>query len=347
MHITQLAHHLQAQLDASFIPTLDITGVAPIDQAQADEITFLANSKYTSKLQGCQAGAILVSEDFSESSPIPLLRVKHPYLAFAQAIELFHPVSRPPAEIHPTAVIGANVQLGEGVSIGAYVVIEAGARIGNRVIIHPHCVIYPEATIGDDTILHSHVVIREQVNLGNQVIIQNGVVVGGDGYGFVTLPNGTHYKIPQVGTVVIEDQVEIQANSTIDRATLGETRIKTGTKVDNLVQVAHNCTVGQHSLLCGQVGLAGSTHVGNHVVLAGQVGAAGHLSIGDGTMAGAKTGINNNLPPGSRVSGYPAMDHKVWLKMVAELKQLPQLMRRFRQLERQILGEQASDSSPS
>lgn len=334
MQIGELALRLQAQLDPS--TDGEILGVAPIDQARQSDVTFLANPKYSHQLQTCQAGAILVSEDFNAPAPCPLLRVKHPYFAFAQAIELFYPPQRLPSQIHPTAIIGQNVKLGQDVAIGAYVVIGDDVVIGDRVTIHPHCVIYQGANLGDETLLHSHVVIREQVKLGNQVIVQNGVVIGGDGYGFVTLPNGQHYKIPQVGTVVIEDQVEIQANSTIDRATLGETRIGQGTKVDNLVQIAHNCTVGQHSLLCGQVGLAGSTQVGNHVVLAGQVGAAGHLKIGDGTIAGAKTGINNSLPAGSRVSGYPAMDHKLWLRMVAELKQLPQLMKRLRKLEHQL-----------
>ncbi|AFY59823.1 UDP-3-O-(3-hydroxymyristoyl)glucosamine N-acyltransferase [Synechococcus sp. PCC 6312] len=334
MEIVELAARLQAQLDP--MTNLEILGVAPIDQAQESDITFLANPKYAHKLQDCQAGAILVNEDFEAPAPCPLLRVKHPYLAFAQAIELFYPPTPLPTQIHPTAVIGQNVRFGQDVAIGAYVVIGDNVVIGDRVTVHPHCVIYQGASLGDDTLLHSHVVIREQVKLGNQVIIQNGVVIGADGYGFVTLPNGQHHKIPQVGTVVIEDQVEIQANTTIDRATLGETRLGKGTKVDNLVQIAHNCTVGQHSLLCGQVGLAGSTQVGNHVVLAGQVGAAGHLSIGDGTMAGAKTGINNSLPAGSRVSGYPAMDHKLWLRMVAELKQLPQLIKRLRKLENQL-----------
>lgn len=336
MNLGELAHYLGATLSHPEAAQVKVSGVATIEEATAAQVTFLSNSKYISKLEQCQAGAILVPEKFTTTAPMPLLHVAHPYLAFAKAIELFHPAPPPNQQIHPTAVLGSGVTLGQGVTIGAYVVIGDRVQLGDRVTIHPHCVIYDDAVVGNDCLLHSHVTLRERVQLGDRVILQNGVILGADGYGFVPMADGSHYKIPQVGTVVVEDDVEIQALSTIDRATLTETRIGAGSKVDNLVMVAHNCTIGKNAILCAQVGLAGSTHVGNNVILAGQVGAAGHLTIGDRSIASAKTGINNSLPPGSQVGGYPNMDQKLFLRVTAAVKQLPQLLRRFRALETQV-----------
>lgn len=342
MQIRALAHALGAEVDPQL--ELEITGVNTIEAAGPQDVTFLGNPKYAAKLNTCQAGAILVAQSFAVPLLIPVLRVDHPYLAFAKALELFHPPSKPKRAIHPTAVLGQGVVLGCNVAIGAYSVVGDRVVIGDNVTIFPHCMIYDGAVIGAGSTLHSHVVVREQVQLGQRVILQNGAVIGADGYGFVPLPDGSHYKIPQVGTVVLEDDVEVQAQTTIDRATVGVTRVGQGSKIDNLVQVGHNSTIGEHTLLCGQVGLAGSTQVGNHVVLAGQVGAAGHLTIGDRTIAAARSTILQSVPPNSQVGGFPAIDHKLWLRVVTELKQLPQMVRRLRHLEQKLAVIEKPDS---
>jgi UDP-3-O-[3-hydroxymyristoyl] glucosamine N-acyltransferase len=334
MHIQELARHLNAEIDPGL--ALEIQGVASLEEASASDITFLGNPKYLRQLQTCQAGAILVSSQFSDALPMPALRVENPYLAFAQAIELFHRKPRLPLGIHPTAVLGEGVVLGQNVTIAAYVVIGNQVHIGDQVTIHPHCVIYDGAVIGSGSILHSHVVVRETVRIGERVVLQNGVVIGADGYGFVTLKDGSHYKILQAGTVVLDDDVEVQAQSTIDRATIGTTRVGHGTKIDNLVQVGHGSTIGKHSLICAQVGLAGSTKVGNHVILAGQVGAAGHLEIGDRAIASAQTGIHNDVEPGAIISGYPGIPNKLWLKSVAIFNRLPEMYQSLKQLQRRL-----------
>ncbi len=334
MHIQELARRLQAEVEPGL--DLEIQGVAPMEAAGSQEVTFLSNPRYISKLKDCQAGAILIAKSFAGEVSIPVLRVEHPYLAFAQAIELFYRKPQPSRTIHPTAVLGEGVVLGQNVAIGAYVVIGDQVQIGDDVTIYPHCTIYDGAAIGAGAILHSHAVIREQVRLGERVIVQNGAVIGADGFGFVPLADGSFAKILQAGTVVLEDDVEVQSLSAIDRATVGVTHVGQGCKIDNLVQVGHGSKIGDHTLLCGQVGLAGSTEVGKHVILAGQVGTAGHLTIGDRVVAAARTGITQSLPPGVQVNGYPAIDHKLWLRVMAELKNLPQLMRRLRRLERKL-----------
>jgi len=334
MEIATLAAQLDGQLNPPDLK-LEITGVGTMEEATADQITFLANPKYLAKLPDCRAGAILVAPGLDAPDlRIPRIEVAHPYYAFARAIALFHSPPPPKPGIHPTVILGEGVELGENVTMGAYVVVGDRARIGDHVVIHPHCAIYADAVIGAGSILHSHVAIREGVILGERVIVQNGAVIGGDGFGFVPMPDGTFYKILQAGTVTLGDDVEIQALSAIDRATIGTTTIGPGTKVDNLVQVGHGCKIGDHTLLCGQVGLAGSTTVGNHVILAGQVGAAGHLTIGDRVQVGASSGINHSIPPNTQVSGYPAIDHKLWLRVSAALKLLPDLIQRVRRLER-------------
>jgi len=334
MEIQDLARALNAQADPSL--NIEITGVSTLEEASPSDVTFLSNPKYIRKLGDCQAGAVLVSPNFGALVSIPMLRVENPYLAFAQAIELFYHKPSPPRMIHPTAVLGEKVILGQNVSIGAYVVIGNNVRIGNDVTIYPHCAIYNEVQIGSGSILHSHVVVREQVILGERVILQNGAIVGSDGYGFVPLADGTFYKIMQAGIVVLEDNVEVQAQSTIDRASIGTTRIGKGTKIDNLVQVGHGSNVGKHTLLCAQVGLAGSTQVGNNVILTGQVGTAGHLTIGDRVVAAARSGITKSIPPKTQVGGYPAMEHKLWLRLTAELKNLPKLGQRLRRIEQKL-----------
>lgn len=343
MKLQAIATYLDAVIDPKNCD-LEIQGVASIEDATPQEITFLGNAKYLKKLNTCQAAALIVDHKFvAEGLDLPLVRVDQPYLAFAKTLELFYAKAQPAALIHPTAVLGEKVTVGEGVSIGAYVVIGDGVKIGDRVTIRPHCTIYEGVEIGADSYLHSQVTLREAVKIGERVLIQNGVVIGADGFGFVPLKDGSFYKILQAGTVTIGDDVEVQALSAIDRATIGTTAIGSGSKIDNLVQVGHGSKIGHHSLLCGQAGLAGSTTIGNHVILAGQVGAAGHLTIGDRSQVAAGSGINHDVAPGSTIGGYPAMDHRLWLRTVAAVKELPKLIQRLRKLEQAVAqGEEQS-----
>ena len=307
----------------------EITGVEGIEQAGPGQLTFVANPKYTPFARTTKAGAVLVTEDF-EPIAAATLRTANPYLAFARAIDVFHPAPEYPAGIHPTAVIDPSATIGEGAHIGPYVVVGAGVSIGQGATLLPHVVIYPKAKIGDDFFAHAHSVVRESCQLGDRVILQNGAIVGSDGYGFAKEDGGTWHKITQSGAVVLGDQVEIQANSCIDRASVGNTEIARGTKVDNLVQVGHGSTVGENTLLCSQVGLAGSSHVGKNVVLAGQVGVVGHSLIGDGVIVTAQSGVPGDVAPGSVISGSPAFEHRRWMRSVAAFNRLPELVKQMR-----------------
>jgi UDP-3-O-[3-hydroxymyristoyl] glucosamine N-acyltransferase len=263
-----------------------------------------------------------------------MLRSKNPYLAWAKAIELFyHPPSYVPG-IHPTAVIHpkAKKKLGKNAHIGPYVVIEEDVVIGDNAVLLAHVVIYRGATIGNNFFAHAHAVVREFCRLGDNVLLQNGAVVGCDGFGFAKDEAARWHKIVQSGNVVVESDAEIQANACIDRASIGETRIGQGTKIDNLVHVGHSCTIGHDTLLCAQVGLAGTTDVGNNVILAGQVGVSGHVKIGDGAIAIAQSGIPHDVPPGAMVSGAPAIDHRLWLKCCAAYAKLPEIAKAVRKL---------------
>jgi UDP-3-O-[3-hydroxymyristoyl] glucosamine N-acyltransferase len=305
-------------------PDLEITGVAGIEGAGPGQLTFLSNAKYSRLARTTKASAVIVAEDFPALNTA-MLRSKNPYLAFAHALELFY---RPPQYapgIHPTAVIHPSVQLGSGAHVGPYVVIQEDVRIGAYAVLLAHAVMYRGARIGDNFLAHSHAIVREFCQIGNNVVLQNGVVVGGDGFGFAKDDRGQWHKIVQSGPAVIEDDVEIQSNACIDRASVGETRIARGTKIDNLTQVGHGSKVGEDTLLCAQVGLAGSTEVGNHVILAGQVGVAGHCKVGDGVIATAQSGIPNDVAARAVVSGYPAIDNKLWLRCVALFNRLPEM----------------------
>ncbi len=306
----------------------EITGVEGIETAGPGQLTFVANPKYTPFARTTKAGAVLVTEDFPQIAAATL-RTANPYLAFARAIDLFKPAPLYPAGIHPTAVIDPTATVGENAHIGAYVVIGAEVIIGPGATLLPHVVIYPKAQIGKDFFAHAHAVVRESCRLGDGVILQNGAIVGSDGYGFAKEDGGTWHKITQSGAVVLGDRVEIQANSCIDRASIGDTEIGSGTKVDNLVQVGHGSTVGQDTLLCSQVGLAGSSHVGNKVVLAGQVGVVGHSFIGDGVIVTAQSGVPGDVAPGSVISGSPAFEHRRWMRSVAAFSRLPDLVRQM------------------
>ena len=324
MKLADLAQHLGATLQGD--PAILITGVASIETAGPGDLTFVANPKYAALARTTRAGAVLVEPDFTEIHA-STLRITNPYLAFARAIEIFYKSPAYPPGIHPTAVISPSAKIGANPHVGAYVVIGDNVTLGDNAVLLPHAVIYDHVRAGNNLLLHSHAVVREHCQLGDNVVLQNGAIVGADGFGFARQSDGSWYKILQSGPAVLEDNVEIQANACIDRASIGETRIGNGAKVDNLVQVGHGSTVGTNTLLCAQVGLAGSTIIGKGVILAGQVGVAGHCTVGDGAIATAQSGIPGDVAPGKVVSGYPAIDNRQWLRVVALVNRLPELLR--------------------
>jgi UDP-3-O-[3-hydroxymyristoyl] glucosamine N-acyltransferase len=328
MKLKDIAARIGARLEPENADA-DIVGVSGIEEAKPSQITFIANAKYAAAAKTTQASAIIVDEKFPALST-PTLRTRNPQFAYARVVELFHQPPAFPRGIHPTAVIDPTAKIGANASIGAYTVIYNNVEVGEGCTLLPHVVLYPGVKIGRNFTAHAHVSVRENCQIGNNVLLHNGVVIGADGFGFAKDDKGSWYKIIQSGKVVIEDDVEVQANSCIDRASLGETRIARGVKIDNLVQVGHNCTVEENAMLCAQVGLAGSTEIGKNVILAGQVGVAGHLKIGDGAIATAQTGIPNNVEAGKLVSGYPAIDNKQWLRSVAVFNKLPELAKAVR-----------------
>ena len=314
-------------------PETEITGVSGIEEAGPDQLTFVSNRKYAANARTAQAGAILVTEDFPKLQT-PTLRTPNPYLAFARSIELFYTPPQREANIDRTARIAASASIGPNSSVGPYAVIEDDVEIGNDATIGPFTHIAKGTRIGESFRTYSHVSVREYSLIGNNVILQDGARIGSDGYGYAKQDGGSYYKIVQSGIVVLEDDVEVGANATIDRATVGETRIRRGAKIDNLVQVGHASVVGENTLLCAQVGLGGSSRIGKDVVLTGQVGVAGHLEIGDGVIATAQTGIPNSVEAGTIVSGYPAIENRLWLKCSAVFKRLPELLKRLEALEK-------------
>ncbi len=328
MRLSVLAEQLGAVLTGATADP-EITGVAGIESASASEVTFVANRKYAAMAQTTAAAAILVEPDFA-ATPVPTLRLANPYLAFARAIELFYQAPAYPPGVHPTAVVAASAVVGERAHIGPYVVVSEGVVLGDDAVLLAHVVLYPGVTVGDRFFAHAHAVVRERCRLGDDVTLQNGAVIGADGFGFAKGAGGRWVKIVQSGVAVLESSVEVQANACVDRASIGETRIRAGAKIDNLVQVGHGSAVGENTLLCAQVGLAGSTTIGKNVILAGQVGVAGHLTVGDGAVATAQTGIPSDVAPNTVVSGYPAMDNRAWLRTVAAVNRLPEVLRKLR-----------------
>ncbi len=336
MKLQDLAQKLGCRLEGD--PSIEITGVAGIDHALPGEATFLANRRYSPQLKTTQASAVFLEDAVALErapglAPLAALRTANPYLAFAQAIELFY---QPPAYVpgvHPTAVIAASARIAPGAHIGPYCFVDEDVEIGPYAVLHSFVTIYRGAKIGAHFFAHAHAVVREHCRIGDRVILQNGVVIGGDGLGFAKRADGTWHKMAQSGPTILEDDVEVQANACIDRATVGETRIGRGTKIDDLVLVGHASQVGMNTMLCGQVGLAGSTHIGDNCILAGQVGTAGHLTVGDGAVITAQSGVPNDVPSRSLYSGYPAVENRQWLKMMAALNRLPELQRRVQQLE--------------
>ena len=329
----QLAELLGCKLAGD--PDVDIRGVSTIERAGPGEITFLSNLKYAPKVKNTRASAIIAGSEIN-GSPASTLISENPYHDFARALALFYRPPKPKPGIHPTACIADSARIGTNASIGAYVVIGENTNIGENAVIHPHVVIYDGCAIGDDFVAHSHVSVREFSNIGNRVTLHNGVVIGGDGFGFAKGSDGRQYKIVQSGITVLEDDVEIQTLTSVDRATIGETRVKRGAKIDSLCQIGHACIVGEDNIICGQTGLAGSTVLEENVIMAGQTGSSGHLTIHKNAIVWAQSGVGHDVPEGSIVSGSPAFDSREWLRASATYTRLPEMLRTLRALERRV-----------
>ncbi len=316
-------------------PEIVITGISGIKEAKEGEITFLANSKYDSLLKITQASAIITSRDPVKSTK-PIIKTDNPSMAFAKIVGIFAPsVIHHPNGVHPTALIQKNAKIGKNVAIGAYTIIEDNAVIGDGTIIYGNCYVGNDTKIGKKTIIYPHVSIRERITIGNRVIIHCGAVIGSDGFGFAKV-KGIQEKIPQIGTVVVEDDVEIGANVTIDRARFDKTLIGKGTKIDNLVQIAHNVTIGENCLIIAQAGISGSTVLGKEVIIAGQAGLVGHIAVGDKAIAAAQAGVTKSIPPNTMVSGYPARKHLEAKRINAYVQNLPALYNKIKELEEKV-----------
>ena len=312
-----------------------ISGVSTIEKAGPGEITFLANMKYAPKVKGTRAAAVIAGEPVKATSAATLLS-KNPYFDFSRALALYYQPPKPAPGIHPFACIADSAMVGPNPSIGAYAVVGPSTTIGANVVLHPHAVLYEGCTIGDDFTAHSHVAVREFTRIGHRVTLHNSVVVGGDGFGFAKGNDGRQHKIVQSGITVLEDDVEIQTLSSVDRATIGETRVKRGAKIDSLCQIGHGCTVGEDNIICGQTGLAGGTVLEENVIMAGQTGSSGHLTIHKNAMVWAQSGVGQDVPEGAIVSGSPAFDSREWLRASAAYSRLPEILRSVRALERRI-----------
>ena len=312
-----------------------VTGVSGIKEARYGDITFLANPKYLTLLDKTCASAVITSRDIGKVNK-PIIRTDNPSLAFAKIVSLAAPAAvKHPKGIHPTAILGKDVALGQDVAIGSHTVVEDNVTIGDKTIIYGGCYIGADVKIGKEVLIYPNVCLRERVNIGNRVVIQSGTVIGSDGFGFITI-EGVHHRIPQVGTVVIEDDVEIGANVAIDRARFDKTIIGKGTKIDNLVHIAHNVTIGENCFIVAQVGISGSTSIGNNVVLAGQVGTVGHISIGDNAVVMAQSGVSKSIPAGVTVWGYPAKPQDTAKKVNACVQNLPRLYNSVTQLKKKL-----------
>jgi UDP-3-O-[3-hydroxymyristoyl] glucosamine N-acyltransferase len=315
--------------------TIAVTRVAALDDAGPGDVSFLANASYAARVAATRASAVILGAD-GGSAPCAVLRAANPYLAFARAAAALAPPSTAPSGIHPTAVVAPDAVLGAEVAIGPYAVVGAGVTLGARTVVDAHVVIGAHTVVGDDCRLHAHASIRERCRLGDRVVIQNGAVIGADGFGFARRADGTYEKIPQAAPVVLEDDVEVGANTTIDRPAVGETRIKAGTKLDNLVMIAHGVVVGARSVIAAQCGIAGSSTIGDDVMFGGQVGVAGHITVGDGVKATGQTGITNSIAAGMFVSGLPAIDNRDWRRAAVLFGRLPELRRQLIELERRL-----------
>jgi UDP-3-O-[3-hydroxymyristoyl] glucosamine N-acyltransferase len=340
MKLSEIARKIQCRMAGS--EDVDIVGVAGIEDAQPGDLTFVANRKYIKHIKDTRASAIILGEEVPEVS-LPSLRCSNPYLAFAYALELFYRPLVPQPGVHPSAVVAPDARIGPNPSIGPFAVVGAGCCLGANVVLHPHAVLYPGVVLGDDVVVHSHATVRESCVLRSRVIVQNGAVVGGDGFGFAPREDGSYYKIVQAGSVLIEEDVEIGANATIDRAAVGNTVICRGSKIDNLVQIGHGSRVGENCVLAAQTGLAGSSRLGRGVRAGGQVGFAGHLEVGDGATFTAQTGVPHDVPAGALMSGYPAVENSTWLRCSAAILKLPDLIRKVRDLEKALAARAGTD----
>ena len=341
MKLQAIAERLGCRVEGD--GAIEITGVAGLDQAGPSELSFLSNPRYAPLLDSTRAAAVIIGEAVAGKT-LSWLVSTNPYLDFARALELFYQPPRLRPGIHPTAAVAESAVVGINAGIGAFCVIGENVVIGDNAILHPHVVIYEGVRIGSDFEAHSHAVVREYCEIGNRVILQNGAIVGPDGYGFARQDDGSHYKIVQSGKVVVEDDVEIQASTCIDRAAVGETRIKRGSKIDNLVQVGHAVTVGENAIVCAQVGIGGSSTLGDNCVLAGQVGLVNHVRLGDEVLVTAGTGVPNDVPSGRKISGAPAIDNRQWLRCIAVFNRLPELNKRVREVERKLASSAEGDT---
>ena len=315
-------------------PDRTVSAVLPLESAGPEDLSFLANPRYRARLEGCRAGGVLV-EPGVEAPHLSLVVVERPYVALAKVLALFDRRPRPQPGIDPRSALAGDCVLGRDVCVGPFVSAGPGCRIGDRAALLPGVTLGAGVTVEEDAVLHPSVTIYDGCAIGARTVIHAGTVVGSDGFGYAE-EAGIHLKIPQLGNVVIEEDVEIGANVTVDRATLGTTRIRKGTKIDNLVQVGHNCDVGENSILVAQVGLSGSVRVGRGVIFAGQSGSVGHITIGDGSRVGAKSAVTSDLPPGSFVIGHPARDHREWKKTQAILARMPELRKRISRIEARL-----------
>jgi UDP-3-O-[3-hydroxymyristoyl] glucosamine N-acyltransferase len=331
--LRDIALYLQGELVGD--PSIEITGLAGIEEAKTGDLTFLANPKYKAFLEKTFASCVIVGKEI-EVAKVPLIRHPNPYFAFSKAMELFFETKKEyPKTIHPTAVLDKEVKLGKRIHLGPYVIIEDNVELGENVAVLAGSFIGAGSIVRENCLIYPHVTIRENTKIGKNVIIHSGAVIGSDGFGY-SKEKGTHHKIPQMGKVIIEDDVEIGANVTIDRATLGTTRIGKGTKIDNLVQIGHNVVIGENCIIVAQVGISGSTQLGNNVVLGGQVGLVGHIKIGNNVMIGAQSGVTKDIPDNTTVFGYPAREIKKTKKIEACLSRLPEYIKRLKEIEEKL-----------
>jgi UDP-3-O-[3-hydroxymyristoyl] glucosamine N-acyltransferase len=349
LRLTDLALHVGGEVSGD--AAAEVTHVAPLESAGPGSISFLSSAKYRAQLLSCRATALIVSDPalVGPGTGAPafaaVVVVKDAYVAYARAAALLHPVASETPGIHPTAAVHKGARVDASARVGAFVSVGEGASIGPRVTLHPHVAIYREVSIGEDSTLHAGVSVREGCRIGRRVIVHNNAVIGADGFGFAKDADGKYVKIPQVGIVEIDDDVEIGALSAVDRASMGVTRIKRGTKLDNFVQIGHSVSIGEDGVICAHVGIAGSTKVGDRVILAGQVGVADHASIGNDVIVSAQSGLHGEVPDRSRVAGSPAYDARTWLKVSGGLKQLPDLIKRVRDLEERLLAAESTAAS--
>lgn len=339
--LAELATHVGGAVDGD--GSVRIRGLSSLEEAGPGDLSFYGNPRYRKELGTTRASAVLIPPgETVNRAGMAWVRVPSPHLAFARLLALFHPVDRPAPGVHPRAEVHRSARVDPTATVMALAVVDAGAEVGARTVLWPGTYVGEGSTVGEDCVLQPGAVVRERCVVGNRVLLQPGVVVGSDGFGFAFDASGpAHVKVPQIGTVRIEDDVEVGAGSCIDRATTGETVVGRGTKIDNLVQIAHNVRVGPLSILCAQVGISGSTEIGQGVVLAGQVGVVGHVHIGDGARIAAQSGVPHDVSPGATVSGYPAVDHALWLRQSAALKKLPELLRELRELRARVAALEA------